>query len=88
MPVPSMGYWGAWRCRSAKDWSTRQSPQSSTAAPAYCSGRTGNTPWMTPFSAARYPPGVMSSRPGAGAETMVPLMMVSMMTDLLCALRK
>ena len=35
MPMPSMGYWGAWRCRSAKDWRIRASPQSSTGAPAY-----------------------------------------------------
>ena len=74
--MPSMGYWAPWRCRSAKDWTISASPQSSTAAPAYCSGSTGYTPVMTPFSAIRYPFSVTSSLPGDGAEMILPLRMV------------
>jgi hypothetical protein len=78
-----MGYWGAWRCRSAKDWRISASPQSSTGAPAYCSGKDPYTPRMRPSSATRYPPGRASSCPGVGADRIVPLMIVSDMANLL-----
>ena len=45
----------------------------------YSAGNVPYTPRMTPSSATRYPGSVMSSCPGAGAETMVPLMIVSAM---------
>ena len=53
MPMAIMGYWGAWRCRSAKDCKIRASPQSSTGAAAYASGSAGKTPMIFPSSAAR-----------------------------------
>ena len=72
MPMPSMGYWGAWRCMSAKAGMISRFPQFSTGQAAYRSGRTGNIPWITPSSRTKYPPARVSSSPRAGVWMTLP----------------